>query len=206
MPQAKRSRKNNSIPEWENSRPQWEQQLGDSQARQPMNEIIPARQPMNEIVPAPGVRTPMNEIVPVQRTWASVNAPSPAQTTPVQTMNNGSNGVRSIPRNSTGRSNSVKWAAVNQPSLLPPPSQLSVHNNNGVGSNESGNRSNQDQDQGKREETVVNEEGSVALIDTFPKSKQRQVYGLVSGLQGGIENLQRELDTLKRALGIDDED
>ena len=53
---------------------------------------------------------------------------------------------------------------------------------------------------------MLNEEGSVALIDTFPKSKQRQVYGLVSGLQGGIENLQRELDTLKKALGIDDED
>ena len=29
---------------------------------------------------------------------------------------------------------------------------------------------------------------------------------LVSGLQGGIEHLQKELDSLKRALGIDDED
>jgi len=61
-------------------------------------------------------------------------------------------------------------------------------------------------DLGRRESTVPNEEGSVALIDKLPKNKQRQVYGLVSGLQGGIEHLQRELDSLKRALGIDDED
>lgn len=45
-------------------------------------------------------------------------------------------------------------------------------------------------------------EDGIALIDTLPKNKQRQVYGLVSGLQGGIEHLQRELDSLKRALGI----
>ena len=56
----------------------------------------------------------------------------------------------------------------------------------------------------ERGESTI-EERSGALIDILPKSKQRQVYGLISGLQGGIENLQRELDSLKKVLGIDDE-
>lgn len=46
----------------------------------------------------------------------------------------------------------------------------------------------------------------VVLIDTLPKAKQRQVYGLMSGIQGGIDHLQRELNSLKNALGIDDKD
>lgn len=56
-----------------------------------------------------------------------------------------------------------------------------------------------------REEPAPQKPSSPALIDVLPKSKQRQVYGLVSGLQGGIEHLQRELDALKKALGIDEE-
>lgn len=46
----------------------------------------------------------------------------------------------------------------------------------------------------------------IVLIDTLPKAKQRQVYGLMSGIQGGIDHLQRELNSLKNALGIDDKD
>lgn len=68
-----------------------------------------------------------------------------------------------------------------------------------------GNGVRRNTEQERRESTIGNEEGSGALIDSLPKNKQRQVYGLVSGLQGGIEHLQRELDSLKRALGIDDE-
>jgi hypothetical protein len=57
----------------------------------------------------------------------------------------------------------------------------------------------------ERESTIGNEEGSVTLIESLPKGKQRQVFSLISGLQGGIEHLQRELEALKKALGIDDE-
>ena len=55
-----------------------------------------------------------------------------------------------------------------------------------------------------RESTIGNDEG-LSIIDSLPKNKQRQVYGLVSGLQGGLDHLQRELDSLKKALGIDDD-
>ncbi|KAL3418381.1 hypothetical protein PVAG01_10097 [Phlyctema vagabunda] len=44
------------------------------------------------------------------------------------------------------------------------------------------------------------------LIDTLPRSKQRQIYGIMSGVQGGINQLQRELDNLKKVLGIQDDD
>jgi len=90
------------------------------------------------------------------------------------------------------------WATVNTPTSAPPP--LISPGAGNVGSY--GNNL----EQGRREETVVHDDGSVALIDTLPKNKQRQVFSLVSGLQSGIEGLQRELDSLKRALGIDDED
>lgn len=46
----------------------------------------------------------------------------------------------------------------------------------------------------------------IALIDTLPKTKQRQVYGVISGLQAGIEQLQRELGALKKSLGVGDDD
>jgi len=44
------------------------------------------------------------------------------------------------------------------------------------------------------------------LIDDFPKSKQREIYAITSGIQGGIENLQNQLDLLRGALGIDYEE
>ncbi|KAF8857947.1 hypothetical protein BDZ45DRAFT_726411 [Acephala macrosclerotiorum] len=46
----------------------------------------------------------------------------------------------------------------------------------------------------------------MALIDTFPKAKQRQFYGVVSGLSVGIAHLNTQLVTLKELLGIDAED
>lgn len=42
-------------------------------------------------------------------------------------------------------------------------------------------------------------------IDSLPSAKQRQLYGIVTGIQGGIKHLQSELETLKRALGMDDD-
>jgi len=44
------------------------------------------------------------------------------------------------------------------------------------------------------------------LIDEFPKLKQREIYAITSGIQGGIENLQKQLDLLRGALGIDYEE
>lgn len=167
-PQPKR-RKTDTVPDWESARPQWEQELGGSHARQQMNQIV-------------------------QRPWATVNSPvtmpHPAH---------GMNGSRVVPSNAIDQSSSMGWATVNQPVVAPPQQTY-----NGAESN--GRSYRNSLDQGRREDTVNNEDGSMALIDTLPKIKQRQVYGLVSGLQGGIEHLQRELDSLKRALGIDDED
>jgi hypothetical protein len=51
------------------------------------------------------------------------------------------------------------------------------------------------------------------LIDTLPRKKQKQIYGIIGGLQSGIrsckqqaENMQKQLDLLQAALGIDVED
>jgi hypothetical protein len=49
-------------------------------------------------------------------------------------------------------------------------------------------------------------EPTVPVIDTMPKSKQRHIYGIVSGLQGGIDHLQKQLNLLKSSLGIDLDD
>ncbi len=47
---------------------------------------------------------------------------------------------------------------------------------------------------------------SLPVIDTFPKAKRRQVYAFVSGLQSGIQNLQKDLDSLRSLLGIDEDE
>ncbi|KAH8784232.1 hypothetical protein F5882DRAFT_439451 [Hyaloscypha sp. PMI_1271] len=47
---------------------------------------------------------------------------------------------------------------------------------------------------------------STPMIDTLPKAKQRQIFSVISGLQGGIDHLQKQLDALKALLGINDED
>ncbi|CCD55290.1 hypothetical protein BofuT4_P156860.1 [Botrytis cinerea T4] len=44
------------------------------------------------------------------------------------------------------------------------------------------------------------------LIETLPKRKQLQLMGIISGLQGGIDNIQRELNALKKTLGVEDDD
>lgn len=44
------------------------------------------------------------------------------------------------------------------------------------------------------------------IIDTLPKSKQRQIFGLVSGIQGGIDNLQKQLNLLRESLGVEFEE
>lgn len=52
-----------------------------------------------------------------------------------------------------------------------------------------------------------------ALIDTLPRKKQNQIYGLIGGLQSGIkscqaqaDSMQKQLDTLQELLGIEVED
>lgn len=47
---------------------------------------------------------------------------------------------------------------------------------------------------------------STPMIDTLPKAKQRQIFSVISGLQGSIDHLKKQLDALKALLGIDDED
>lgn len=44
------------------------------------------------------------------------------------------------------------------------------------------------------------------VIDLIPKAKQREMYTFISGIQGGIDHLQKQLDSLKHTLGIDDDD
>lgn len=53
----------------------------------------------------------------------------------------------------------------------------------------------------------------VALIDSLPRKKQREIYGIIDGLQSGIksclnqaETMQKELDTLRNILGLDTDD
>lgn len=123
-----------------------------------------------------------------QRPWATVNSPAMSSS---QQLAQGINGSTLTPQ--------TNWATVNQPASVP-----ANHKYNHIRDNNGG--SYQSNVEAAKEEGAVTEDGSVALIDTLPKNKQRQVYGLVSGLQGGIDHLQRELDSLKRALGIDDED
>lgn len=45
-----------------------------------------------------------------------------------------------------------------------------------------------------------------ALIDTFPKTKQRHIYGVIGGLESGIDHLNAQVISLKALLGIDVDD
>lgn len=185
-PSAKR-RRTNPVPEWEKTRPQWNQELEESHARLPMNEIV-------------------------QRPWATVNAPLSTSHTPVSITH--APVSKNSPQSSRNgfddglQRNSIGWAAVNQPTPTPNP-RLSMTNNGQVEVFSNSARRTMDHERRenvRHDETTPKEESSSALIDILPRTKQRQVYGLVSGLQGGIQQLQRELDLLKKALGIDDED
>jgi hypothetical protein len=57
-----------------------------------------------------------------------------------------------------------------------------------------------------QEFSEYNKTASTSIIDTLPKAKQRQIFSVLSGLQGGIDHLKKQLDALKAILGIDDED
>lgn len=56
--------------------------------------------------------------------------------------------------------------------------------------------------------------GEMGLIDRLPRKKQREIFGIIGTIQSGIrmvrsqtESLQKQLDLLQGALGIDlDED
>lgn len=214
---ADKVEKTEKVPDWESARPQWQQELGDSQARQQMSQV----------------RSPWTT---VNQPAAQIPAPAPIQ----QSMDNGFNTGRSNSlQYPPDRRASAGWATVNQPAApVPAPSRGyydadtsgggyqtspggyqsngAVHQSNsgsyqnGVTqstiqpgqSNGAGYQNNIERP--KREDSVPNEESSLPLIDMLPKHKQRQLYGLVSGLQGGIKHLQTELDTLKKALGMDD--
>jgi hypothetical protein len=200
------------VPDWESARPQWEQELDDSQARIQMNQ---------------GVRSP----------WAAVNQPAPPQAqapvpVPAQQPSNGINGARNdFQYPPERRVSGGGWAAVNQPVAPPPPppppppqplrnhyyadavSNVAGHQSNGADYPTSGllpqgiptaPQSNINLEQRKRDAMSPNDDESPALIDTLPKNKQRHLYGLISGLQGGIQHLQSELDALKKAFGIED--
>ncbi|KAI6716572.1 hypothetical protein JHW43_000831 [Diplocarpon mali] len=43
------------------------------------------------------------------------------------------------------------------------------------------------------------------VIDTLPRATRRQVYSIISGLQGSIDHLQKQLDALKRLMGMNEE-
>jgi hypothetical protein len=130
-----------------------------------------------------------------QRPWTTVNSPAVSNPQMAQSIN----GSTLTPQTSDQR-NAMVWATVNQPASVPANHKYNHVRDNFGGSNQS------IVEASRSEERATTEDGSVALIDTLPRKKRGQVYGLVSGLQGGIDHLQRELDSLKRALGIDDED
>jgi hypothetical protein len=51
------------------------------------------------------------------------------------------------------------------------------------------------------------------LIDTLPRKKQKQIYQIIGGVQSGLrlvrqqtESMQKQLDLLQAALGIEDDD
>ena len=90
---AKRRKTDDTVPEWESARPQWEQELGES-ARQQLNQIV-------------------------DRSWASINANSPAGMTGAHPMLNGMNGSAARPQaGNNNRNNSLSWASVNQPNAM----------------------------------------------------------------------------------------
>ena len=156
-------------------------------------------------LPLPPLSQQLNE--KLQKTWATVNQHPLKPQLPT-------NGNGHLPPEHY-KTNTMSWATVNQPQphtqtpLQPQayPTPQTAPSVQGMMHNGGDTHWNGFSQEGEgRESTTGNEEGSGALIDSLPKSKQRQVYGLVSGLQGGIEHLQRQLDALKRAIGIDDVD
>jgi hypothetical protein len=84
---------------------------------------------------------------------------------------NDMNSLGTLPSRTIEQRNSMGWATVNQPTSLPGPQKYERATSTAG--------SFRNLEQVRREDTVINEEGSEPLIDTLPKSKQRQVYGQV---------------------------
>jgi len=169
----------------------------------------------------------INTIIPARSPWPSVNSPVPSSPAPVPgaatSMNNGTRQnatpLNALPRqasqlaqvnapqNSTphdGRMQSATWATVNNQVSNPdqqPPAQAKPAETNGRAS-----RSSFSQEQPGRQDALAKDPPSSPLIDNLPKHKQRQIYGIISGIQGSIEHLTRELNSLKKSLGIDDDE
>ncbi|RFU35679.1 hypothetical protein B7463_g677, partial [Scytalidium lignicola] len=136
-----------------------------------------------------------------ERHWATVNSPMPAL--PSQ-MSAETPNTRYIPQPPPERDRPIterpiSWAAVNQ---LPSISASQPLNGR---DEQNGALLQPSFESEKQEGTAGYEEVSVSLIDSLPKSKQRQIYGVLGGLQSGIDHLQRELDSLKRTFGINDD-
>jgi len=55
-----------------------------------------------------------------------------------------------------------------------------------------------------RKEQPAAYSGTGPYIDSLPPAKQRQLYGIVTGIQVGIKHLQSELEVLKKALGMEE--
>ncbi|KAH8804789.1 hypothetical protein F5884DRAFT_426031 [Xylogone sp. PMI_703] len=147
-----------------------------------------------------------------ERHWATVNSPMPAPPPQIPSqMNIETPNSRYIPpppppeRDRPVTERPISWAAVNQAPPLPPPPPPPSQPLNGRDEQNGSFSQQASYESERREGTAGNEEASISLIDSLPKSKQRQIYGVLGGLQSGIDHLQRELDSLKRTFGINDD-
>jgi len=89
------------------------------------------------------------------------------------------------------------WTAVNS-TRTPLPSSTPLSHSSVVNGSSS-------QSQARYQDAEVKKKQKMPLIDTFSKTEQRQVYGLIHGLQGGIEAMSKQLGTLKGLLGIEED-
>lgn len=52
---------------------------------------------------------------------------------------------------------------------------------------------------------IIND-ASVPFIDALTRTQQKQVYGLLSGIEGGMEHLHKQFMSLQKILGVDVEE
>lgn len=112
-------------------------------------------------------RQTMNE--GVQRPWSTVNSPPRTYLPPPQTLNDISSPSNVPPRPYEQRG-TAGWATVNQPPSAPASQFFESRP-----ASDGGNARNIEQR--NREDAVMNEENPTSIIDSLPRSKQRQVYG-----------------------------
>lgn len=159
--------------------------------------------------PEPKVEEPSRPVIRdmTERHWATVNSPMPAPPPQINTETPNSRYIPQplppppIERDRPVAERPMSWAAVNQVPTLPPPPPQPVNGRD----EHNGGLPPPSFESERREGTAGHEEGSISLIDSLPNRKQRQIYGVISGLQSGIDHLQRELDSLKRTFGISDD-